>query len=78
MQRDIPENEMTDRQDEGMPDRTDEPREMPSIEEDPTELPQEQPDEQPGESVETPDPVEVERPSGLDGGAMTLGDVGGG
>jgi hypothetical protein len=65
MQQDIPDHEMLGREDEEMPDRAHAPQEMPPIEEDPTELPQEQPDEQPGESVETPDPDEVERSEGL-------------
>jgi hypothetical protein len=62
MQQDVTEHEMPGREDEEMPDGTNTPHEMPSIDEDPTELPQEQPAEQPGESVETPDPDEVERP----------------
>ena len=78
MQQDIPDHEMPGREDEEMPDRGKAPREMPSIDEDPTELPQEQPPEQPGESVETPDPDEVERPDDLRGGATTPGEVGGG
>jgi len=64
-------HETPSREDEEMPDGTNAPHEMPSIDEDPTELPQEQPAEQPGESVETPDPDEVERPGGRDDGAIT-------
>ena len=48
MQQDIPDHEMPGREDEEMPDRGKAPREMPSIDEDPTELPQEHPPEQPG------------------------------
>ena len=39
MQQDIPDHEMPGREDEEMPDRGKAPREMPSIDEDPTELP---------------------------------------
>ena len=70
MERDVIELEMPGREDEEMPDGTDTPHEMPSIDEDPTELAQEQPAEQPGESVETPDPDEVERRGD---GAITTG-----
>jgi hypothetical protein len=78
MQQDTPDHEMPGRENEEMPDPPNAPQETPSIEEDPTELPQGQPAEQPGESVETPDPDEVERADGLRGGAITPGEVGGG